>query len=447
MKKENYKKSTFEQLQEDVQSNRQLSRKLKDIDTQESKRLSNCFNWFKEDVYVNKNYFQLETNKTVNHRCKSKFCKVCEKRKNHMFYVELEQKVNQLPKEYGLIFLTLTIKNPPLTELGQTLNNMSNGLVSFRKKVNYYLTGKNTNPLGYFSSTEITYVNKDGSKKIENDIQMCHPHKHIILVVPLEMLKNKKLNPKTFQLMWKKSMGMENVNVHINFIRNTNKTIKELIKYNTKYSEYLDYPELIPEIKKQTKGKRLYSSSGLLKVTQKKGEITLKEAAEEKALMLELDYKKVLSFKRIWSNEKKYFVIYDISWKKKEMNLDEKKQILFELSKIGKINEMELNYIIKTNRIDIEVLNNQKFERFENIYSGISKYKSQQEIKIEEHMTYDIKYGKKIEYKKKWLENKSKFVIYDINWKLEETLRTYEKENMIKELSRLGNISKEGKMI
>ena len=163
--------------------------------------------------------------------------------------------------------------------------------------------------------------------------------------------------------------------------------------------------------------------------------------------MLELDYKKVLSFKRIWSNEKKYFVIYDISWKKKEMNVDEKKQILFELSKIGKINEMELNYIIKTNRIDIEVLNNQKFERFENIYSGISKYKSQQEIKIEEHMTYDIKYGKKIEYKKKWLENKSKFVIYDINWKLEETLRTYEKENMIKELSRLGNISKEGKMI
>lgn len=392
----NVKKTELELFQQDKQSNILLSKKLRDIDLKESNSLKDCCSWYETNVYTKKNNFSdIKTRKKINHTCKSKFCVICEKRKNGLFFNGVKDNLEKLDNtQYGIIFITLTVENPNLKDLDKTLSVMSKSQELFRKNLQYKYFGKQTSREGgYFSATEITYTDKQGNLKLLNGVQQCHPHKHIIQIVPISEIKNKSIDNNEFRTLWKRSLkkfSNMNGNVNVRFIKGQS-VIKELIKYTTKHSEYINYPNLIPEIKKQLKGKRMYSSSGLLKVSLVKQREIATENILEEVKELKINYEKVLTYKRIFVDEKNYYNIYDLKWSRDFTN-QEKFDILLELHLKGELHYIEMKYLkskiekgtIKDFDIEELYLDNPKYDFNLDLNTNQMKVIEKEELTFEE---------------------------------------------------------------
>lgn len=380
-------KSEIELFQDDKRKNQKLSTLLKNIDPIESDKLNECCDWYQTNVYTKKtNFDDVKTNQKINHTCKSKFCVICEKRKNRLFYNGITEQLQKLDKtKFGIVFVTLTVENPKLEDLDKTLKEMSKSQELFRKNLQYNYFGKQTSKEGgYFSSTEITYTNKFGDLKIENNHQMCHPHKHMLLIVPKEEIDNKTIDPNYFRQLWtnslKKNSNLKG-NINLKFIKGVSKTVKELVKYTTKHQEFIKFPQLIPAIKKQLKGKRMYQSSGLLKTTLVKEKDTLQKKMELETDELKQNYKKRLTYKRIYNKKKKYYNIYGLEWDK-TLTEEDKLSILISLKQLGKLQQIEYEYLMskvikgKLDEIELEELYKEsKFKFINNIQRNIVQVK------------------------------------------------------------------------
>ena len=109
------------------------------------------------------------------HFCRVRHCPVCQWRRSLMwqarFYQSLPKLVTEHPKARWL-FLTLTVRNCPITELGETLTAMNAAWQRLKDRKEFRPV------LGWVRTTEVTR-GKDGS---------AHPHFHALLMVPPSML-------------------------------------------------------------------------------------------------------------------------------------------------------------------------------------------------------------------------------------------------------------------
>jgi hypothetical protein len=392
-----FKKTSIENIRDNKRANIKLSKALEPYDLKLSKKLKECANFYSQEFYLKKQYVNMENSvsskKRINHTCKSRFCKICEKQNNNLFYKGLTKKIEEYDKEkYGVVFITLTMKNPKLKDLSEALTKLTKVRNDWIKKYNRIMYNENNiSAGGYFASREITYTNKDGSLKEEKGIQYCHPHDHILMLVPKEILLSKTFPIEELQLQFQKlckKNGISQGHIDVRYIKKAEDSLKELIKYSTKDSDYINFPHLVPEIAKQLKGKRMYSSSGLLKTSGKQVKDSLKEELEE----LENDFRKenelILSLKRIWSMKKNYYVAYGFKWE--DIPNDKKKQFLHEVYKLGHFHDEEICYMLAEQKIN---LSEKELELYEFTFDSITmrenvkeilNYTEEEKIKIQE---------------------------------------------------------------
>ena len=125
---------------------------MRDTDTRDiGLKIANCANRIKAQVLV-QDGLKPEVNLKAAHVCNARLCPFCEWRRSRVWrkrlYGGLEALYADQPKLIGL-FLTLTVRNCPLTELGDTLDHMN---ASWRR-----FTARSFFPADYwFRRTEIT---------------------------------------------------------------------------------------------------------------------------------------------------------------------------------------------------------------------------------------------------------------------------------------------------
>lgn len=121
--------------------------------------------------------------------CRVRFCTVCQWRKSLLWKALMYQtydRIIQTHPTHRFIFLTLTIANPPIGELRQTLQHMSKSWQRLIKRKAFASVVD-----GWVRTTEVTRPKGDTSNT------HAHPHFHVILMVKPSYFKGSKYIKKT----------------------------------------------------------------------------------------------------------------------------------------------------------------------------------------------------------------------------------------------------------
>ena len=132
--------------------------------------------------------------------CKDRFCATCQwlrSRKAFREAMTIGQHILEHEPKLRFIFLTLTIPNVTLDELGDAITAMMNG---WKRLIQRKLVRSTI--LGYHRSLEVSYNPK------RNDY---HPHFHVLLVVPNSYFGKRYINRDTWLSLWQQSMRDENI--------------------------------------------------------------------------------------------------------------------------------------------------------------------------------------------------------------------------------------------
>ena len=166
-------------------------------------------------------------------------------------YKVLPKVVEEYPTHRWL-FLTLTQKNAPITELRETLKQMNKG---FQRLVQL----KAFPAEGWLRSTEVTR-GRDGSS---------HPHFHCLLLVPSSYFGRKYVKQSEWVAMWRKSMRLDyNPVLDVQAVKQGDRPMElvpELLKYCTKESDMVADRGWFLELTRQMHKMRSIATGGVLK--------------------------------------------------------------------------------------------------------------------------------------------------------------------------------------
>lgn len=188
--------------------------------------------------------------------CRVRHCPVCQWRRSLMWkaktYKVLPRIVEQHPKHRWL-FVTLTQKNVPITELRQTLQAMNKAFQRLSQL-------KSFPAVGWLRSTEVTR-SKDGK---------AHPHFHCLLMVPPSYFNGKNyIKQEQWVEMWRKSLRLNyNPVLDVQAVKQGSQPMElvpELLKYCTKESDLVSDREWFLELNRQMKKIRSINTGGVLK--------------------------------------------------------------------------------------------------------------------------------------------------------------------------------------
>jgi plasmid rolling circle replication initiator protein Rep len=167
-------------------------------------------------------------------------------------YKVLPKIVKQYPKHRWL-FLTLTQKNVPITDLRQTLTDMNRAFQRLSQL-------KAFPGIGWLRSTEVTR-GRDGN---------AHPHFHCLLIVPPGYFNGKNyIKQSDWVEMWRKSLRLDyNPVLDVQAVKQGStpmELIPELLKYCTKESDLVADREWFLDLTRQMHKMRSIATGGVLK--------------------------------------------------------------------------------------------------------------------------------------------------------------------------------------
>lgn len=205
--------------------------------------------------------------------CRVRYCGTCQWRRSlkvrAMMYKHIDRVICQYPS-HRWIFLTLTIKNPHVKDLKQTLKEMNAGWQRLiqTKKFKSVVDG-------FIRTTEIT------RPQIKGREMEVHPHFHAMLLVKSSYFARDYIKQTEWTEMWIKAMRLDYFpQVNVKAIKpNKKKTpqenqnvlhdaILETFKYSVKPSDMLAYDdkgEWLCQVTKQTHKMRFLATGGVLK--------------------------------------------------------------------------------------------------------------------------------------------------------------------------------------
>ena len=196
--------------------------------------------------------------------CKFRFCATCNWRRNLNLTRELLNAftlLEQIKGEVKYLFLTLTIKNRPSSELRKAVTELNDAF----KRMSKTKAFKNV-VLGHFKAVEII-----GSKTKSGEV---HPHLHILLIVSKSYFKSRYyLSHSKWVEMWKKALRVDYTPVlDIRPIKAKRKlsalqsAVFEVAKYSVKHTKLVGLSdEDFTNVINQTKNMRFFSTGGILK--------------------------------------------------------------------------------------------------------------------------------------------------------------------------------------
>ncbi len=187
--------------------------------------------------------------------CRLRHCPVCQWRRSLMWkakaYKVLPKVVATFP-EHRWLFVTLTVKNVPITELKETLKAMNKGFQRLSQL-------KSFPAVGWLRSTEVT-KGRDGN---------AHPHFHSLLLVPRSYFGRNYIKQSEWASMWRKSMRLDYDPVmDVQAVKEGSKPMElvpELLKYCVKESDLVADREWFLELTRQMHKMRAIATGGILK--------------------------------------------------------------------------------------------------------------------------------------------------------------------------------------
>lgn len=177
------------------------------------------------------------------------------------FYQALPKIVADYPSSRWL-FLTLTVRNCAIGELGDTLTAMNAAFKRLEKR-------KELSPLqGWIRATEVTR-GKDGS---------AHPHFHCLLMVPPSWFTRDYVKQSRWVELWRDCLRVNyepNIDIRAvktktgeavaNVSEQLQSAVAETLKYSVKPEDMADDPEWFLELTRQLHKRRFISTGGALK--------------------------------------------------------------------------------------------------------------------------------------------------------------------------------------
>ena len=230
--------------------------------------------------------------------CRVRHCPVCQWRRSLMWKAKAYQILPKIVEKYPnhrWLFVTLTQKNVPITELRNTLTAMNKGFERMVKR-------KTFPAIGWLRSTEVTR-GRDGN---------AHPHFHCLLIVPASYFGQNYMKQAEWVSLWRDCMRYDyNPVMDVQAVKkgvNPSSLIPELLKYCTKESDMVVDRAWFLELTVQLHKMRSIATGGVLKQY-------LRELEEEpEDLIGEGDDETVEDFGRLffgWRRDNKKYKLVD----------------------------------------------------------------------------------------------------------------------------------------
>nr|CRY93595.1 hypothetical protein [uncultured prokaryote] len=206
------------------------------------------------------------------HFCRVRHCPVCQWRRSLMWQARFHQALPKIVCEHPKarwLFLTLTVPNCPIGELGETLSAMNAGWQRLKDR-------KELKPvLGWVRTTEVT----------RSAIGEAHPHFHVLLMVPPSWFRGQTyVKHARWVELWQECMRDPTISPSgqwIEVIKGSapesgqsvsdvtsfalQKAVSETLKYSVKPSDMTDDPEWFLELTRQVHKRRFVATGGSLK--------------------------------------------------------------------------------------------------------------------------------------------------------------------------------------
>lgn len=196
--------------------------------------------------------------------CKYRFCPMCQWRMARKVCREVLGRlrtINEAHNGVALLFLTLTIKNEPLTELNRTIKHLSQAFQRLQQSKQY-------KSAVYGSIRAIEFLG-DNTETGE-----CHPHFHCLLVVPKSYFTSRYyINFDEWTNLWQRSLRVDyRPIINVQRVKPKGKmsaivaAALEVVKYSVTSSDLEKLTkEDFQELDRQTRNIRQYNYSGELK--------------------------------------------------------------------------------------------------------------------------------------------------------------------------------------
>ncbi|WP_180092822.1 protein rep, partial [Acinetobacter sp. YH16040] len=213
--------------------------------------------------------------------CRVRHCPVCQWRRSLLWRAVMFQQLPNIQERFPThrwVFLTLTVKNPPVTELRDTLKHMNDSWKRLIETKRF-----KSGVAGFLRTTEVTRGN-DGK-------MMAHPHFHALLLVKPSYFTINYIKQGDWVEMWAKALRADYLpSVNVKAVKATldekgrkqlDKAICETLKYSVKPSDLAlegDKGAWLHEMTKQVHKMRFIATGGVLKgILKPEDEITTEE--------------------------------------------------------------------------------------------------------------------------------------------------------------------------
>lgn len=187
--------------------------------------------------------------------CRVRHCPVCQWRRSLMWKAKAYQVLPKIVEKYPThrwLFVTLTQKNVPISELRKTLTAMNKG---FKRMVER----KAFPAIGWLRSTEVTR-GRDGN---------AHPHFHCLLLVPASYFGAGYMKQSEWVELWRESTRVDyNPIIDVQAVKkgdNPASLVPELLKYCTKESDMVVDRAWFLKLTEQLHKMRAIATGGVLK--------------------------------------------------------------------------------------------------------------------------------------------------------------------------------------
>lgn len=211
--------------------------------------------------------------------CRVRHCPVCQWRRSLMWKARFMKALPGLLEEHPgsrWLFLTLTVRNCPVTELRSTLDLMHKSWCKLLKRKEL------RHVQGWIRTTEIT----------RSATGEAHPHYHVLLMVSPSMLSHDYVPHGLWVKLWALSLGVSYFpQVDVRTVKSRHKgdktqrdilmrAVPETLKYAVKPSDMVNDPAWFLELTRQVHKTRSIASGGLLKHVLQEGRETNADLVE-----------------------------------------------------------------------------------------------------------------------------------------------------------------------
>lgn len=198
--------------------------------------------------------------------CRVRFCPVCQWRRSNAWHAKaltIVPKVLEAYPTYRWLFLTLTVKNSPISGLRDEIKHLNKSFERLSQLKNFPAEG-------WIKCVEVTR-GEDG---------LAHPHFHVLMIVKSSYFTTNYLSFDKWRMMWRKSarlnydpqIKVKPIKEDKNKKTETQETVIsltqavcEVIKYQVKESDLTADPKWTLELTDQLKKTRAISTGGILK--------------------------------------------------------------------------------------------------------------------------------------------------------------------------------------